>query len=333
MSFDSRSLRRVIRVGAAASVGGAAVLMGAPVASATTAAHLSFSARYALGHRGFRGGQGGFFGGGPSGRRGRGGFGGFPGGGFPGGAGSGGGYPGGGYPGGGYPGGGSGSGAGTTGLTSQFGWVSTNWSGYAETLPASSPATSVSATWTVPTVSTSSTGYSGAWIGIDGFNDTSIIQTGTEQDSVNGQAQYSAWWTTSADGYVGQTISETVDPGDVMKASIAEGAGGWTITLEDATRGWTYVSPTPIAYDGPGTSAEWILEAPSSGNDQVLPLADYGSVTFSNAEVNGADAGLTAADDGAMAVGNRLESVPSLPTDGDSFTVAYGTTPPAAPAA
>ncbi len=36
--------------------------------------------------------------------------------------------------------------------------------------------------------------YSSSWIGIDGFNNSNLIQTGTEQDYTSGGAQYCAWW-------------------------------------------------------------------------------------------------------------------------------------------
>jgi Peptidase A4 family len=85
------------------------------------------------------------------------------------------------------------------------GWESSNWSGYAET--SSAPYTSVSGQWTVPTVTGPSGSYSAAWIGIDGFNNDSLIQTGTEQDYSGGSGQYSAWWTTSSKNFEEQTIT------------------------------------------------------------------------------------------------------------------------------
>ncbi len=70
-------------------------------------------------------------------------------------------------------------------------WAASNWSGYAET----GNFTGASGTWTVPTVapSTSAT-YSATWVGVDGFTDTSLIQTGTEDDYYSGAAHYGAWW-------------------------------------------------------------------------------------------------------------------------------------------
>lgn len=67
------------------------------------------------------------------------------------------------------------------------GWTSGNWSGYAAAV--SSPAASITGEWQVPTVtSTSGNSYSSAWIGIDGFNNRHLIQTGTEEDWSGGRA-------------------------------------------------------------------------------------------------------------------------------------------------
>src|SRR5579875_1229002 len=81
------------------------------------------------------------------------------------------------------------------------GWASLNWSGYAVSTGA--PYHSVSATWIVPAVSGPNGSYSAAWVGIDGFTNGSLIQTGTEQDFLNGAAQYS----TSSQNFVEQTIT------------------------------------------------------------------------------------------------------------------------------
>src|SRR4051812_35832181 len=72
---------------------------------------------------------------------------------------------------------------------------STNWSGYAAVTNLSSPApnsvTAVSGSWVVPTVTGSRQGssYSSAWVGIDGFSDSTVEQIGTEQDVINGVPQ------------------------------------------------------------------------------------------------------------------------------------------------
>ncbi|HEX4176003.1 MAG TPA: G1 family glutamic endopeptidase, partial [Acidimicrobiales bacterium] len=82
------------------------------------------------------------------------------------------------------------SGSGQQATTDQS---STNWAGLAES--GGGTYTAVSASWIVPTVpSSGSLKVSSTWIGIDGFNNQNLIQTGTEQDSFGGHTDYYAWW-------------------------------------------------------------------------------------------------------------------------------------------
>src|SRR3954452_14963280 len=108
------------------------------------------------------------------------------------------------------------------------GWSASNWSGYAK----SGNYTSATAQWVVPSVSaTKSASYSWAWVGIDGFTNSSLIQTGTESDYYNGAAHYNAWWEILPAPETAIT-SFAVHPGDVMSASIVNnGNGTWTITI------------------------------------------------------------------------------------------------------
>jgi hypothetical protein len=207
------------------------------------------------------------------------------------------------------------------------GWASSNWSGYAKT----GSFTRVTGAWVVPSVATSRKAtYSSQWVGIDGFNNSSLIQTGTEADYYNGSAHYGAWWEILP---AAETVipSITVHPGDHMSASITKGSGNsWTISISDTTRGTSFT--TVKTYSGPGTSAEWIEEAPSVGG-HVATLAKYSSPdTFDPGTANGGNPGLTVADGGVMIQRNRQVSTPSVPdSDTDGFNMAYGSTAPAAP--
>jgi hypothetical protein len=211
---------------------------------------------------------------------------------------------------------------------SAAGWAASKWSGYALT---GGSYTSITGTWTVPAVTPSvEPTYSASWAGIDGFNNNSLIQAGTEQDYYGGTARYYAWW---GIGRVAETVisSITVSPGDTMSASISKGTGNvWTITLADVTTGRSFT--TSQTYSGPGASAEWIEERPVAGG-RIATLANYGKTIFDHATVNGAAPGFTRSDGGVMVQGGTKVSTPSLPDDdGDGFTVAYGATTPVAPA-
>jgi hypothetical protein len=207
------------------------------------------------------------------------------------------------------------------------GWASSNWSGYAKT----GSFTRATGAWVVPSVASSHKAtYSSQWVGIDGFNNSNLIQTGTEADFYNGSAHYGAWWEILP---AAETVipSITVHPGDHMSASITKGSGNsWTISISDTTTGASFT--TVKTYTGPGTSAEWIEEAPSVGG-HVATLARYSSPdTFDPGTANGSNPGLTAADGGVMIQRNRQVSTPSVPdSDTDGFNMAYGSAVPAPP--
>ena len=81
-------------------------------------------------------------------------------------------------------------------VSSELG-TSPNWSGYAAATspsPETDSVSAVSGNWTVPSVSGSGTTCSCVWVGIDGFGGSTVEQIGTEQDVVNGTADYYAWW-------------------------------------------------------------------------------------------------------------------------------------------
>jgi len=207
------------------------------------------------------------------------------------------------------------------------GWSASNWSGYAK----SGNYTSATAQWVVPSVSATKTAsYSSAWVGIDGFTNSSLIQTGTESDYYNGAAHYNSWWEILPAAET-RINSITVHPGDVMTASITKGSGSsWTITITDATTNKSF--STTQNYSGAGTSVEWIEEAPSIGG-RVATLAHYSSPDlFDPGTANGVSPGLTANDGGYMVQKQRIVSIPSVPdADTDGFNVSYGSTAPAPP--
>ena len=216
-----------------------------------------------------------------------------------------------------------------SGHTSNFGWASSNWSGYAIT-GSKGAFHAVTGSWKVPAVSaTKKASYSSNWIGIDGFNNSNLIQTGTESDYHNGAAHYDAWWEILP---ASETVIAgiTVHPGDAMSASITKGSGSsWTISISDSTTGKSFTATK--SYSGAQTSAEWIEEAPTVGG-HLATLAHYGSAVFDPGTVNGGNPHLTFSNSGDMIQGGKQVSTPSTPdTDTDGFKVAYGSTQPSPP--
>jgi hypothetical protein len=222
--------------------------------------------------------------------------------------------------------GGSGHGGGHGGGISWPGWASSNWSGYAVT---STTYTSAAGQWTVPTPApTKSSTYSAAWVGIGGFSDASLIQTGTEQDFVNGRARYQAWWTTSDLGYAEQVIPTiTVNPGDSVTASVSTRDNvTWTISL---TVGGQPTFTKTVNFVSSELSAEWIMEAPGIGG-RTAPIAHYGTDVFDPGTVNGnRTPAFTVADGGILIQKNSIVSIPSNPDgEADGFAIAFGSQQP-----
>ncbi|HJP80143.1 MAG TPA: G1 family glutamic endopeptidase [Pseudonocardiaceae bacterium] len=199
-----------------------------------------------------------------------------------------------------------------------FDQQSSNWAGYAKT---GSGFTSASVTWTVPTVSSSSGDtYGSDWVGIDGDGNQDLIQTGTEQDYVGGQAQYGAWWEILPAAET-PIPNMTISAGDSMTGSVAKDSGSsWKITLTDNTTGQSFT--TTQNYSGPGGSVEYIEESPEVGGGIATP-ANLSQTTFSSAKVNGSSPGLSSSDAIDLVQNGKTYYKPSAPnSSGDGFTVA-----------
>lgn len=205
---------------------------------------------------------------------------------------------------------------------------SSNWSGYVRTGATFHAAT---AKWTVPKVAaTAGNTFSASWVGIDGFSNSNLIQTGTESDFVGGAAQYDAWWEILP---AAETPVFKVKPGDVMTAAVKKVSGTtWSIRITDTTSGKSFSAQK--RYTGAGTSAEWIQERPLV-NGALATLAHYGKVVFDPLTANGASANLKPAGRILMlnAAGTKILSNPSAPDPKkDGFRVAFGSAQPAPPA-
>ena len=196
--------------------------------------------------------------------------------------------------------------------------TSTNWSGYAVT---GGRYTTVSASWTEPSVSCSGTAYSSFWVGLDGDTSGTVEQTGTDADCSGSRPQYYAWYEMYPKFPV--NLKGTVRPGDHLSASVtSNGSGQFTLTITDGTQGWTNTTNARLK-SAKLASAEVIAEAPSSSGG-VLPLANFGSVGFSGASANGRL--LTGSTPGidpiTMQSGSTVKAQPSSISNG-SFSVAW----------
>ena len=196
--------------------------------------------------------------------------------------------------------------------------TSTNWSGYAVT---GSRFTSVSASWKQPTASCSATAYSSFWVGLDGDTSNTVEQTGTDADCSGKSPQYYAWYEMYPKFPV--NLSQPVAPGDTMTASVTtDGRGNFTLTISDASRGWTNVTKAKLK-SAKLSSAEVIAEAPSSSGG-VLPLANFGTASFTAAKANGSLLTSTTPniDPITMANGSTVKAQPGS-ISGGAFSVTW----------
>ena len=164
---------------------------------------------------------------------------------------------------------------------------SSNWSGYAAT----GSFTSVSANWTEPTGHcTSATRYSSFWVGLDGFNSNTVEQTGSDVDCSGGSPVYYSWYEMYPAFPV--NFSNTVRPGDKFFGSVTfNGGSSYTLVLQDITQGWKHTVHKSLT-GAANSSAEVIAEAPCcTASGGILPLANFGTVNFSNAKANGSAIG------------------------------------------
>ncbi|MCQ4079617.1 G1 family endopeptidase [Streptomyces sp. RB6PN25] len=193
--------------------------------------------------------------------------------------------------------------------------TSSNWSGYAAT---GSTFNSVSASWVEPTGNCSSTDtYSSFWVGLDGDGSNSVEQTGTEVDCSGGSPQYYSWYEMYPSAPV--NFSDTVEPGDHFNASVTyNGNGAFTLVLSDTTRGWSHTVNKTLSNPSLA-SAEVIAEAPSDSSGP-LPLTDFGTVNFTNAEANGQAIGTYNPDNITMASGGTTLATASSLSNGTDFS-------------
>ena len=198
---------------------------------------------------------------------------------------------------------------------------SSNWSGYAATGGAF---TSVSATWTVPTVASTSTGADATWVGIGGLSSSDLIQAGTQAMVDGNGVTYTSWIEMLPQS--SRDVPLSVSAGDSVTVSITQQSGNdWLIAMKNNTTGGTY--SVTVQYASSTSSAEWVEEAPSVGRG-LISLDQFGTVQFSGASAvrDGKTMSLSAL--GAKAItminaqGQAIAQTSTIAGDGSSFTVA-----------
>ena len=172
--------------------------------------------------------------------------------------------------------------------------VYANWSGAVQHSPAGQAFRWVQGDWTIPNVYPPTQNewyYCSNWIGIDGDGSGDVCQAGIEcevyQSGPSIIRNIYAWWEWFPE-YEIPIPNFPVEAGDEITCLICtSGAGATTAAVFMANRSSGAATSFGIKAPGKtqlvGNSAEWVVERPEV-NGVLVPLADYGSVFFFNAD-------------------------------------------------
>jgi autotransporter-associated beta strand protein len=227
---------------------------------------------------------------------------------------------------------------------------SSNWSGYSTVTSFPNAFTDVSATFVVPTVKAPSSGtaYSSYWVGLDGAtgnSDPTVEQCGIAADISAGQSSgtYFAWIEFAPAGEE-KIENFTISSGNTIHLDVTyepsqstSGHYGYLFDVDDETTGVAFDQTEFTSANDQRSTAEWIAEATSldvHGTIEVQPMANFGSVTFTNsvAALNGGSdqsaesLGPTGIE---MNQGSGVVAIPSnVDSDGETFTDYYASSLP-----
>jgi hypothetical protein len=210
--------------------------------------------------------------------------------------------------------------------------ASDNWAGYL--LPALSPITTVSATWTVPTLDCNvpsvvtpnsasvhpwKDSYLYVWVGVDGKErsgprQSKIFQDGSGSQCRNGQQVNYLWRESYPASPV--AVSWTVNAGDTISAYVGEvRPGQWTWAVYDSTtEAGVSTAATPVSYSGSATEAAWIVEDP--GNPRAPFPGRFTPITFRDISVQPVSALSNKAAEPQISSGSEMLATTSVRTNG-----------------
>jgi hypothetical protein len=163
--------------------------------------------------------------------------------------------------------------------------ATSNWAGYIVRAAPGSSASSVSGSWTVPSVDCATTRNAGVmfWVGLGGINNAPLEQIGTMAYCRNGQPNYAAWYEALPSQQSLRLINGTaIAPGETISASVTFSSATNAFTYSMTVSGQTAASFTQTYSNvGAPVTAEWVVEAPVTGIGSMI-MADFGSVSFTS---------------------------------------------------
>lgn len=165
--------------------------------------------------------------------------------------------------------------------------VSNNWGGFAG-FRHGTKFRYIEATFFVPYVNCTTTpsSFSGHWVGIDGFGNSTVEQDGILAACDGSTPEYAAWYEMFPLPPVYKNVA--VEPGDSIVASVYynSGANNYKLSLTDTTngQGFTVVKSCPAGSVCDRATVEAISEAPSSSSS-ILPLTDFSAESYGSIKV------------------------------------------------
>lgn len=183
------------------------------------------------------------------------------------------------------------------------------WAGYATQAQG---VTDVIGDFTLPTATCGGGQDVAFWTGIDGFNTSTVEQTGVDLQCQGGSLQYAPWYEMYPAAPV--FFQKTAKAGDKLTAEVKKtGAQSYELILTNHTENWTN-DVTQQAQNASDGTAEWIAERQLS----------FGSVAFSNCMADGKPiSGFTGATKISES-GSPALTPSDLSADGKSFTISSG---------
>jgi len=161
-----------------------------------------------------------------------------------------------------------------------------NWAGYVDDNSTANTYRKVTGQWTEPAVTCGQEDQIVIFfVGIDGWNSSTVEQAGTFAQCYQGAAHYYSWWEMYPATPI-TIVGSTVAAGDKIAASVVKTGTSYTLAVNDSTNTANTFTKTQTcaATTCLAASADWIAEAPSGARGDY-PLPDFKTWTLTNATV------------------------------------------------
>jgi len=163
--------------------------------------------------------------------------------------------------------------------------TSYNWSGYVDLAPARKTMVHVAGSWTEPALKCTSNEDQAVvfWVGLDGWTNDTVEQSGTYAECYEHVAYYYDWWEMYPTNDI--TTVAAINPGDKITADDSFSAGTYTLAVTDTTNSSASFSTTQTCGAGltcENSSSEWIGETPGNVRG-YYPLPNFKKWTVTKA--------------------------------------------------